>query len=175
MTRKITKHLSVWTAHCWNRKEKLRWAEKNLKNILHPDGELYLLSAAFATQLDGYGSAPANLYVGIDNREIIEINDTLAKATSHEPKVSSYKRQILSTSKDFALVQNERKLKAEVTFEAGHDIMGISKYFITTSSSGSRSGKLLISVAMKHERTLFTGDILRLEITVGLKDNKSGE
>ena len=146
--------------------------EKNLSNILHYDGELYLLSAAFATHLDGFGTAPTNLYVGMDNRKIIEIEDTLAKVATQEPKVSSYKRQALSTSKDFTLIPDERRLRAEVRFEAGHDMDLVSKYFIATTASGSRGGKLLVSVAMKHERTLFTNDVLTLEITIGLKDDR---
>lgn len=147
-----------------------RWVEKDLKNLLHPDGELYLLSAAFATQLSGYGPAPDNLYVGIDNRTTIEAKDTLAIVTAYEPKVSSYKRQALKTSKDFTLMPGERQIMAGVSFEAGHDIKSVSKYFITTASSGSANGKLLMSVAMRHERALFPGDVLRLEITIGLKD-----
>ena len=111
------------------------------------------------------------MYVGIDNREIINANDTLAIAVSREPKASTYKRISLSTSGGFVVVPRERKLRAEASFEAEYDYGIISKYFLTTARSGN-SGKLIVSVAMKHERAIFASDILKLEITLGLKDDK---
>jgi hypothetical protein len=44
------------------------WSQENISNILHDEGEKYILSAAFATNYSGYGAAPANLYLGLDAR-----------------------------------------------------------------------------------------------------------
>ena len=63
----------------FNKDGKLLWSGKNLDNILHDEGEQYILSAAFATGYSGFGVAPDNLYLGLDTstRTLAE-TDTLS-------------------------------------------------------------------------------------------------
>lgn len=154
------------------------WEAKDLHNILHDEGEKYILSAAFATGLSGYGAAPANLYLGIDARSSLAEADTLA-SLSGEPSGNGYARQALSTAgtglsgQDFYINQPAAYYRADsksVTFSAsGGDWTAVTRLFLTTASSGT-SGKLIASIALSASRTIVDGDSLAASIYVGLSE-----
>ena len=55
-----------------NSKDEILWEQKNVNNLLHQEGENFLLGIAFA----GF-AIPSNYYLGLDNRAIVAASDTL--------------------------------------------------------------------------------------------------
>lgn len=138
----------------------------NLLNLLHDEGERYLLSAGFATNLPGYGAAPGKLYIGLDNRETVERAHTLAQVVKAEP--AGYRRVSLSTAKDFFPLDDPIfALALEVQFIAEADLGTIRNAFLCTAPSGS-AGRLLVSVPLKKARPMFESDSLTFECQLSL-------
>ena len=128
--------LSRWSLTCHTPRQTVRWMETNLPNLLHDEGERYLLSAGFATNLPGYGPAPGKLYVGIDNRATVERAQTLTQVAEAEP--SGYKRISLNTAKDFFPLDDPIfALAMEVQFLAEADLGMVRNAFLCTAPSGS--------------------------------------
>ena len=145
----------------------MRWAETDLLNLLHDEGEKYLLSAGFATNLPGYGPAPSSLYLGIDNRVTVERAHTLVQVVEAEP--DGYKRVPLSTAKDFFPLDDPIfTLAMEVQFTAEADLGTVRNAFLCTASSGS-AGRLLVSVPLRKARPMFEQDTLTFECQLSLR------
>lgn len=172
------KSLSSWTTKCYNRQGKLIWSEISRPNLLHKEGEIYILSAAFATDLEGYGPAASALYIGMDNRDVLRIDDTLDRIVESEPHSSAYMRLPIQTQGGFMSFWTEAEEKSDpsvftisaaVEFVAeGADIGRVSKFFLTTAASGT-SGKLILSNAMKRGHTLYESYRLTVEIILNLR------
>src|SRR5690606_20564758 len=99
-----------------DRNGKLLWSEDRLyPNRLHDEGELYLLVLAFRTNY-GQGfpaQAPANLYLGLDNRAEVGEGDTLGMSGFGEPSGNGYARIAISTAGDFTLSQPGQAYQAD--------------------------------------------------------------
>lgn len=172
------KSLSTWNAKCYDRNQILKWTEIRRPNLLHKEGEIYILSAAFATDTEGYGLAKPELYVGLDNRDVLRIDDTLARVVESEPKSSAYRRLPIKTSGGFMSFWTEAEdkgdpsvftISAAVEFIAeGADIGRVNKFFLTTAPSGT-DGKLLISTSMKRAHTLYEDYRLTVEVMMNLR------
>lgn len=143
----------------------LKWEEIERKNLLHDEGQAYILSAAFATTLEGFGPAPETLYIGLDDREVLESEDTLRSVVPFEPK---YRRIPVKTDGDFS-IKPERffQLMTHVEFGAPSDLGIVRNAFLTTAPEGT-SGKLILSTALKHPRELFEGDTLIVQMLLDL-------
>lgn len=140
-----------------------------LLNLLHDEGERYLLSAGFATNLPGYGPAPGKLYLGIDNRATIERGQTLIHVV--EAESPGYKRIPLNTAKDFFPLDDPTfALALEVQFVAEADLGMIRNAFLCTAPSGS-AGRLLVSVPLRKVRPMFEQDSLTFECQLSLRQN----
>ena len=172
------KSLSMWNAKCYNRHGKLVWSEVQRPNLLHKEGEVYILSSAFATDLEGYGPAAPALYIGMDNRDVLRIGDTLARVVESEPHSAAYQRLAVQTSGGFMPFWTEAEeesdpsiftISAAVEFVAeGADIERVSKFFLTTAPAGI-NGKLILSNAMKRGHTLYESYRLTVEIILNLR------
>lgn len=154
------------------------WYEKQRPNLLHKEGEIYILSAAFATDTEGYGPAKSNLYIGLDNRETLRIKDTLADVVENEPHTLSYARLPIKTHGGFTSFWTEAEkedepsiftISAAVEFIAeGADIGHVSNFFLTTAASGT-DGRLLVSTGMKRAHTLYEDYRLTVEVILNLR------
>lgn len=174
----MSKSLSSWTTKCYNRQGKLIWNEISRPNLLHKEGEIYILSAAFATDYAGYGPAVSSLYVGMDNRDVLRIDDTLDRVVESEPSSSAYARLPIRTQGGFMSFWTEAEEKSDpsiftisaaVEFVAeGEDIGRVGKFFLTTAASGT-GGKLILSNAMKRGHTLYESYRLTVEIVLNLR------
>ena len=170
------KRVSVLHARSWqvDRDGRLVWAEEDFQpNTLHDEGELYLLVLAFDTDY-GQGfpaSAPANLYLGLDNRPGLSEGDTLATVVAAEPSGNGYARIPISTSTGFTLSQPGAAYQADSgvrTFTASGGVIGPVRHrFLTTAASGT-TGKLLCSVPLSVERTLQDGDKLNTTLVIAM-------
>jgi len=162
-----------------NKYGKILWKDKDLKNILHDEGELYILSAAFATGYSGYGVAPDNLYLGLDtSTRTLGEADTLS-LVGENAQTNGYERKALSTQgtgvsgQDFVLNQPTTFYRAESkiwTWSCVNDAWTtVTKLFLCTAPSGT-SGKLICSVPLSSSRLLQPGDVISAAIYIGLSE-----
>lgn len=156
---------------------KIKWGTKNLHNIVHDEGEIFLLSAAFATNAIGYGVPPTTLYLGLDNRSGLAETNTLASLIG-EPIDNGYTRVGLRTDgtgasgQDFYITQPAAYYQAQskiAHFECNtNDWATVSKLFLATSSDNS--GKLIASIALTAPRTLVVGDYIDIAMYIGMSE-----
>lgn len=174
-TTPVRRRVSVLQARSWgtDRAGRLLWAEPWRTNILHDQGEQYVLSAAFDTDLSGYGAPPANLYLGLSKRAALAEDDTLGMTGFNEPSGNGYARQAISTTTGFTLSQpsdSYQAASATKTFTAsGGSIGPVTERFLTTASSGT-SGLLICSLALSTSRTMADGDSLNTTLIVRLTE-----
>lgn len=146
------------------------YCEKNIHNLLHYEGEEFLLSAAFA---GGSVSSiiPENYYLGLDNRTTIDAEDTMDTIIG-EPLSGGYQRQAISSSGDFS-----------INFQSGHYVATspIVAFRSTSSSWGpvknlfltnrvNNSGSLISTAILTSSLTVSTGDSVTMRIGMQLRD-----
>lgn len=144
--------------------------QNNLLNILHQDGEEFLLRAAFT---GGRVSEviPDFYYLGLDNRQTIEFDDTMDDLIG-EPLSGGYERQEISSSGDFSINLEQTHFLATspiVAFRASSGDWGpVSNLFLT--SANDSSGSLISSVALASAVSLSVGQSVTMRIGLTLKD-----
>lgn len=172
--RKLLEHLRDTT---WIRGlgiQEPRWLQRLCweDNILPDEGEQAILSAYFDTDLSGYGSPPANLYLRLDNRGTLAEGDQLT-SLSGEPSTNGYAAQSISTTTGFTISQPGTYYQAASgtkTFGATGGSWGpVSKMNLATVATGT-AGKLICALALQATRTLSDGDTLNATITLGLSE-----
>lgn len=174
--------ISTWNIQLFDGKGRLVATEKT-RNTLHVEGEKYILSAAFATSIAGYGPAPSKLYAGLDVRTKIHIKDTLSDCAIREPKTESYKRLAISTENGFSVVFEKPKepvdmygeevervftLQGSFEFKAAEDYGTINNCFLTTAAEGTQ-GTLIISTPLEHPFEMWEGYRLVVKPTICLR------
>jgi hypothetical protein len=178
MARKIHV-LHIKEINHFNKAGELLWKDEDLDNVLHDEGELYILSAAFATGYSGYGVAPDNLYLGLDtSTRTLGETDTLS-LVGENSQANGYERKALSThgtgvsGQDFVLNQPTTFYRAESkiwTWSCVNDAWTtVTKLFLCTAPSGI-SGKLICSVPLSSSRLLQPGDVISAAIYIGLSE-----
>jgi len=159
-----------------------------LTNIWHDEGELFMLSLAFATAYANYGSpTPANMYLGLDNRAALAEADTLADLVNELPATplpgTGYARIALSTAgtgvggQDFVISQPAaayRVTSKSCVFTAGGIWLEVRNMFLTTHATAVASGagqRLLASLLLSHGPvTLTSGDTVTSTMYVGISE-----
>jgi hypothetical protein len=146
------------------------WEDKNLHNLLHLEGEEFLLRAAFTggTVSD---VIPENYYAGLDARDDIEFGDSMTDI-SGEPSSSGYARQAISSSGDFTVQfagGNFSAISPIIVFLAiGGGWGPASNLFFTDKEDNS--GELISSTALSSPITLTAGQSITLRIRMLLRD-----
>jgi len=149
---------------------KVIWEDKNLRNTLHVLAEQYFLSILFA------GIAPvANFYMGLDDRQVIDVADTM-ESLVNEPTHNGFLRQQVSSSTGWNIQETTvgaitlyRAIGNIVTFAANGGSWGpIHNLFMTTTSDNT--GILLSSVPLSQEVTLNSGDTINMRMSLSLRD-----
>ena len=169
------------------RQGRLLRAEYGIPNIWHDEGELYMLSAIFATGYANYGAALGNLYAGLDNRAALAEADTLASLVNEDPTVPQpgvgYARVALSTAgtglagQPWVITQPAAAYRATsqiCTFTAGGGWLEIRNIFICTHITATASGagqRLLGSLALVHGPvSLLNGDHVDATFYAGISE-----
>mgnify|MGYP000927937585 CR=1 FL=1 len=166
MARKIHV-LHIKEINHFNKAGELLWKDEDLDNVLHDEGELYILSAAFATGYSGYGVAPDNLYLGLDtSTRTLGETDTLS-LVGENSQANGYERKALSThgtgvsGQDFVLNQPSTCINDAWTT--------VTKLFLCTVATGI-NGKLICSIPLSSSRTLQPGDVISAAMYIGLSE-----
>lgn len=151
---------------------KIVWEQKNIRNMLHTEGEEFLLRAAFA---GGSEIVPENYYLGLDNRSVINSGDTMDDLLA-EPTTGGYSRQPVSSVDDFSISLEEGHIVAlspVVVFRAISGSWGpVSNLFITDKQNNS--GFLISTATLGSAITVAEGDSVTLRFGMQLKDCQNG-
>lgn len=165
------KHLhSIWNVRCFDKQGNLKWEESGIHNLLHDEGEQWMLEVAFSEAQ----SVPVSFYIGLDNRASIAEGDVLPPA--NEPAGNGYARQAVNsdaTDWTVSLDAGDYQAKSKiVTFTASGGPIpaagSVANMFLGTTSDNT--GRLLASVALSIARTIANGDSLDTDITIKLSE-----
>jgi hypothetical protein len=143
--------------------------QHNLFNMLHTEGEEFLLRAAFT---GGRVSdiIPEFYYLGLDNRQAPAADNTMDDLIG-EPTGGGYERQEIASNGDFAInTENEHMLATSpiVAFRATTGSWGpVSNLFLTTASDGS--GYLISTVVLDTPVFLNSGNSVTMRIGLQLR------
>lgn len=150
---------------------KVIWSEKNLKNILHKDGEEFVLLAAFTGGNNPNTFIPDNYYFGLDNRTDIAADDVMADVLD-EPVGGGYSRQTIDSTTGFehSVLNTVNRVTSDIiTFNATGAGWGpIKNLFFTDQDDGS--GYLISSVELRNTVTLAAGESINLMLGLSLRD-----
>lgn len=145
------------------------WEETIEENVLHDEGEQFMLQVVF----DEQQSVPANYYIGLDNRASPAEGDALTDLTG-EPSGDGYARQeVPSDNVGWTVSQSAGDYQAASTTEtfaaSGGDWTSVQQMFLCTTVTGT-SGKLIATAALSTARLLKDGDSLQTDITIKLSE-----
>lgn len=149
------------------------WQDANIPNLLHQDGEEFLLRAVFT---GGQVSSiiPTNYYLGLDNRIVVSATDTFSTITS-EPAGFGYRRPAISSAGAFAvdlLNQHFIATSPVVVFSATTGSWGpVANLFLATSPDNS--GVLISTAVLAASLTLTQGQSVTMRIGLTLVDTPS--
>jgi hypothetical protein len=144
--------------------------QRNLLNLLHQEGEEFLLRAAF---VGGRVSnvIPEFYYLGLDNRQVVADKDTIDDLIG-EPLGGGYERQAISSDGDFAINLEQDHFLATspiVAFRATTSSWGpVSNLFLTNTSD--TSGSLISTVILASPISLNSGDSVTMRIGMQLRE-----
>ena len=159
-----------------------------LHNVWHDEGELYLLSLAFATSYADYGSPTvANMYLGLDNRAALAETDDLSDLVNEDPAVPlpgvGYARIAVNTGgtglpgQDFEISQPAaayRVTSKSCVFTAGGAWLEVQNLFLCTDPTALAPGfedRLLGSLPLSHGAiTLALGDTVTATFYAGISE-----
>ena len=146
------------------------YQEKDLYNVLHTDGEEFLLSALFTGGQDN-SFIPDSYYLGLDNRTTVSASDEIGDL-SGEPSTNGYTRQALSSTTGFTVALSNGVNRATsniVSFNATGGSWGpVRSLFL--SDKVNNTGTLISSVLLSSATTVQNGDSVNLRMALSLRD-----
>lgn len=162
--------------------KKIKYEEHNIKNMLHKEGEEYILNALFKDSQ----SIPVNgYYVGLDVRPTFDKNDTLSEIIG-EPTVNGYRRQNVPLSNWSLQISNDVWFakSGTIIFSAIND-QGtdtgwgpVTNIFLATTNErcermpGSCVGKLISSAKLGSSVSIGNKESVVMEMSLSLYDHR---
>jgi hypothetical protein len=156
----------------FNKNGNILFKKNNLKNVLHSQGEEYMLRALF-------GGIPvvSSYYVGLDNRNAILTSDTHSSVTGtggSETSGLGYSRQQVSNT-SFQIENNSQGNKQAnspiVQFRCTGNSWSAKNIFLTTSLGSV--GMLISSVPLGTTLTVSEDEIVSMRIGLSLKNSSN--
>lgn len=149
---------------------KVLFEQKNIKNLLHVQGEQQILNALFVGGNTSNAYIPSTYFLGLDDRTTLSASDTLTSLVS-EPVSGGYARQGVSATTGFTIETSGTSVKATtgiVTYSCTTSSWGpVRNLFLTNVGSGT-AGILYSSVALSNTVTLAPGDSITLKFSLSL-------
>lgn len=140
----------------------LIWEEKKIiHNLLHIDGEAFLLKALFT----GEEEIPDDWFIGLDGRNSINVNQTMNDVS--EPSGNGYERQPVPSSGQFVYADGE-VIGPIVTFRATGGSFTVRVVFFSDQDT---DGTLISSAPLSSERTVLSGQTLSVKVSFALSDD----
>ena len=152
-----------------NSKGEILWEDKNILNILHQDGEEFVLRAAFT---GGQVSTiiPENYYLGLDNRATVVAANTMDDLIGEPSVTRGYERQAVGSSGDFAInFQTDHYVATSpiVAFRADETWGPVRNLFITDQSDNT--GYLIASAVLTSAIEVNAGESVTMRIGMQLR------
>jgi len=155
---------------------KIKYEEYNIKNILHKQGEEFLLKSIFFDKT----IIPENFYIGLDARPGINTTDTLRQIVA-EPSSNNYNRQMVQHG-DWAVATDSTGTfvakSGTIIFSAiSSTEVGwgpVLNIFLTTTnerctpSSINCPGYLISSARLSDSISLNSGESVVIEMSISL-------
>ena len=164
--------ITVQEINLTNEKGEVLWENKNLKNMLHLQGDQFILNALF---LGGVTNTyiPSSYYFGLDNRISLAASNTMSNISSGgEPAIHGYSRNAVASVGAFtvSLVSGVYQAQCPIlVYSASGGSWGpIRNLFMTNKSD--YSGVLISSVALGQIITVSSGNSINLKMGMALKD-----
>jgi len=136
--------------------------QKNIKNIVHQQGEQYMLNALFKQ-----GDIATSYWVGLDNRVTLGSSDTTTSITGEPLSQTSYKRQEIASWSTPFLSNGAYAVKSNaIVFDASLVGWGpVNNIFLTTAKS---SGILISSARLSQTVILTAGNSVIMDMSLSL-------
>jgi len=151
-------------------KGNLLWKKNNIKNILHQEGERFLLMAAF-TGGQTNTIIPEYYHLGLDNRSVVEADNTLDSLIG-EPSSGGYERQSISSSGIFSVNLEGSHYVATSPIVAFRATVGdwgpVTNLFLTTTNDNT--GILISTAILGTAVSLLSGNNVTMRIGMRLRD-----
>ena len=149
---------------------KVIWEDEILENILHDEGEEYILQCAFSEEV----VPPVDFYFGLyDVDPTMAEGDALATHSGDELSGSAYARQpIPSTAVGWTVTQDAGDYEAQSTdetFTASGGAWAAAR-FLFLATTVDNTGKLIASAQLSADRTLQDGDSLQVSMDIKLSE-----
>ena len=145
----------------------------NKKNLLHAQGEKFLLEAVFVDS----SIVPEAFYVGLDNRTNPSVDDNILNLISEPSSAQGYTRVELAPGEDFVVDIYDghyRVVTPVLTFRADSGGLGwgpVSNVFIADTNSTNDPETHLISTSpLESAFFLEAGDTVTLRLQLQLQD-----
>lgn len=151
-------------------KGEILWEAKNILNLLHKDGEEFLLRAAFT---GGRVSTiiPDNYYLGLDNRSGVAFANTMDDLVGEPSTTKGYARQAVASSGDFAINFEQNHHVATSPIVAFQAITGnwgpVSNLFITDKADNT--GYLIATAILPSGVVVEAGQSITMRIGMQLR------
>jgi hypothetical protein len=146
------------------------WSAKNIKNLLHWEGEQFLLQAAFTGGRDST-IIPDVYYLGLDNRLSVDEEDTIDDLIS-EPSGGGYERAEISSFGDFSINFEQNHYVATspiVAFRSTVSSWGpCSNLFLTAEVASTY--RLISTAVLPSAITMNTGDAITMRIGMQIRE-----
>lgn len=154
----------------WDSSNNLLAEYFNIKNLLHYEGEQFLLQAAF---FGGKVSSiiPDYYYLGLDNRLAVAVADTISSLIS-EPYGGGYQRAEISSAGEFAINFDNNHFVATSPIVAFRSTVGtwgpVSNLFLTANVDGE--DKLISTAVLPSAIIMNPGDRVTMRIGMQLRE-----
>lgn len=152
----------------FNENKQILFKKTNLDNILHGEGEEFILKVLF-----GGTSIPSQYYLGLDSRSTLTRADGMGSLSTLEPTTSGYTRQTVN-SNSFSFVSNQsgnyQANSPVVLFRAVNGSWGPVRNIFLTNQAGY-GGKLISSVPLGSNLIVQSGEIISMRIGLALSSS----
>jgi hypothetical protein len=155
----------------FNKNGDLLFRKNNIRNILHAEGEEYILNCLF-----GGVSVVQTYYVGLDNRNALSVSNSFSSLSNFETSGVGYFRQAV-TNNSFQIstnsIGNQQANSPIVQFQCTGNNWTAKNIFLATAPrppeifSGPK--KLISSVPLGTTLIVSSGEVVSMRIGLSLK------
>ena len=142
--------------------------KKNIDNILHLQGEEFILKVLFGGQ-----AVPSEYYLGLDARSTLLTTNSITSISGLEPGAGGYSRQSVNSNSFSFVVDETGNYQANspvFLFKATTGSWGpVRNIFITTQAN--YNGHLISSVPLGTSLSVQAGEIISMRIGLSLRNN----
>lgn len=144
--------------------------EENRTNIMHTLGEEFILKVLFQGQ-----AIPANYYLGLDFRSVLEKSQTISDVFGWEPSSNAYSRNPIPSG-NFTITTTSGSVIRQANspallFRASGGSWGpVRNIFMSTNLGYGNNSVLISSVPLSTSITVADGEIITMRMAMALSD-----